>query len=272
MVVPLLFFLSLFTGEIAATSPSLDHSYRLMYNLDFERAQDQIARWEKEHPEDPLGPVSEASAILFAEFHRLGVLESQFFIKDSSFAARPRLSPDPAVRKRLDATLQRAEALAQVHLKSNPKDLDALFAMALSNGLKADYAALIEMRNLAALRHTRQGSYWAEKLLALDPGYYDAYLATGIGKYIIGSQPAPLRWLLRLGGYSGDKRKGIQELELTAQRGRFLAAFARILLAIAYLRTGDKARARQLLVGLREEFPGNPLFARELARLDSAAH
>ena len=270
MAVALLFLVSLFVGEVAATPPSLDHSYRLMYNLDFGQAEQQITQWEKEHPEDPLGPIAEASAILFAEFHRLGVLESQFFIKDSSFAARPKLSPDPAARKRLDATLERADALAQTRLKNNPKDLDALFAMALANGLKADYAALIEKRNLAALRYTRQASLWAEKLLALDPGYHDAYLATGIGKYIVGSQPAPLRWLLRLGGYSGDKRKGIQELELTAQRGRFLAPFARVLLAIAYLRMGDKARSRQLLVGLRDEFPGNPLFARELARLDSS--
>lgn len=271
MLVPLLLFVSLSTGKAETPSASLDHGYRLMYNLDFVRAQEGFARWEKEHPDDPLGPVSEAAGMLFAEFHRLGVLESQFLIKDSAFAARPKLSPDSAMRTRMDGALQRAEGLGRRRLESNPTERDALFAMTLSNGLKADYAALIEKRNLAALRYTKQATFWAERLLALDPGYYDAYLATGIGKYIIGSQPAPVRWLLRLGGYAGDKRKGIQELELTAERGRFLAPFARILLAIAYLRANDKARARQLLAGLRDEFPGNPLFARELARLDSSS-
>src|SRR3970282_562622 len=268
MIVLLLLVVSLGAGEVEVPPASLDYGYRLMYNLDFARAQKEFTRWQEEHQDDPLGPVSEAAGWLFAELNRLEALEAQFFIKDSSFAARPKLSPDPAIRTRLDAALQRAEDRARRRLESNPKDLDALFAMTLSAGLKADYAALIEKRNLAALRYTRQGSYWADKLLALDPGYYDAYLAMGIGRYIVGSQPAPLRWLLRLGGFSGDKRKGIQELELTAQRGRFLAPFARILLAIAYLREKDKTRARQLLSALRDEVPGNPVFARDLGRLD----
>jgi len=59
------------------------------------------------------------------------------------------------------------------------------------------------------------------------------------------------------------------ELQLTAQRGHYLAPFARILLAIAYVRDKDKLRARDLLVSLRDEFPHNPLFAQEISRLDT---
>jgi predicted Zn-dependent protease len=54
---------------------------------------------------------------------------------------------------------------------------------------------------------------------------------------------------------------------LTAERGHYLAPFARILLAIAYVREKDKVRARQLLISLRDEFPKNPLFEQEIARL-----
>jgi hypothetical protein len=79
---------------------------------------------------------------------------------------------------------------------------------------------------------------------------------------------APVRWLVRLGGVSGDKEAGISELKLTAAQGRYLAPFARILLAIAYVRDKNKAGARELLVSLREQFPENPLFAREIGRLD----
>jgi predicted Zn-dependent protease len=74
---------------------------------------------------------------------------------------------------------------------------------------------------------------------------------------------------MRAAGYSGNKNKGIQELKLTAEHGRFLAPFARILLAIAYLREHDVTQARALLLGLREDFPSNPLFAREIGRIDS---
>jgi hypothetical protein len=60
----------------------------------------------------------------------------------------------------------------------------------------------------------------------------------------------------------------MHELEVTAQHGHYLAPFARILLAIAYVREKDSRRARDLLVSLRNDFPQNPLFARELGRLD----
>ena len=141
--------------------------------------------------------------------------------------------------------------------------------MTLSSGLRADYAALIEKRNLASMRYTKDSTKWSEQLLAVDPQCYDGHIASGISKYIIGSMAAPVRWIMRLGGVSGDKKAGIAELQLTAQRGRYLAPFARILLAIAYVREKGKPRARVLLVALRDDYPKNPLFAREIARLDS---
>ena len=85
----------------------------------------------------------------------------------------------------------------------------------------------------------------------------------------IGSSPAPVRWILSLGGFSSDKRQGIQELEWTAETGRYPAPFARLLLAIAYLREDDRPRARRMLVQLRDAFPQNPLYSREIARIDA---
>ena len=249
--------------------PQLDTGYRLLYNLDFNHAQSEFSSWEQRHNDDPLGPASEAAGILFSEFRRLGVLEAQFYENDSAFEARRKISSDPAVRARFNATLQRAESLARARLAKDPKDLDALFALTLSSGLKADYAALIEKRNMASLHLTREATAWADHLLAVHPDCYDAHLAGGISRYLIGSMAAPMRWILRLGGIKGDKQVGIAELQLTAERGHYLAPFARILLAIAYLREKDKARAREVLVSLRRDFPENPLFAREIARLDS---
>jgi hypothetical protein len=179
------------------------------------------------------------------------------------------VSPDPDVRKRFDAALDRAERLARARLAQDPKDHDGLFALTLSSGLKADYAALIEKRNLASLHYTKESTQWSTQLLAVHPDCYDAHIASGISKYIIGSMAAPVRWILRVGGVSGDKQAGIAELKLTAERGHYLAPFARILLAIAYVRDKNKAGARQILASLRDEYPNNPLFAREIARLDT---
>jgi len=139
----------------------------------------------------------------------------------------------------------------------------------LSSGLKADYAALVEKRNLAALHYTRTATNWAQQLLAADPQCYDAHLATGVSQYIIGSMAAPVRWFVRLGGVSGDKKAGIRELQLVAANGQYLGPFAQILLAIAYVRQKDQPRAKELLVALHNQFPDNPLFTREIAHLDS---
>jgi hypothetical protein len=253
-----------------SAGPPLDRGFSGLYNLDFADAQSDFATWEKMHPDDPMGPVSAAAGFLFAEFHRLGVLESQFYENNDAFAGRPKLNPDPAVRDQFQAAIARAENLARARLANNPKDRDALFSMTLSSGLQADYAALIDKRNLASLHYTRQATAWAQQLLEVCGDCYDALLATGTSKYIIGSMSAPVRWVLRLGGLPANKQGGIADLQTTAERGHYLAPFAQILLAVAYVREKNKPRALELLAELQKEFPGNTLFPREIARLQSA--
>jgi hypothetical protein len=255
-------------AEAPEVAVSLDSGFRFLYDLDFERAHQTFAAWQKQFPDNPLGPAGEAAGLLFSEFNRLGVLEWQFYQDDKAFQARQQFTPDPALRARFDAALDRAENSALARLAKNNKDRDALFAMTMASGLRADYAALIEKRNLASLHFTRQATGWAQQLLVVDPGCYDAHLATGVSQYIVGSMSAPVRWLVRLGGVSGDKAAGIRELQITAERGQYLAPLARILLSIAYVREKDKPRARELLVALQNDFPQNPLFAREISRLD----
>jgi hypothetical protein len=263
------FSASAVAADLSFGVPALDHGFQLLYNLDFDHAHGIFAQWEQTHPDDPMGPTCDAVGLLFSEFHRLGVLEGQFLVDDKKFENRPKLDPDPAVRKRFDAEVQKAQDAARAGLMKNPKDENALFALTLTNGLEADYAALIEKRNMASLHYTKESTAWAERTLAVNPDLYDAHIASGISKYIIGSMAAPVRWLVRLGGVSGDKQAGVKELKLVADRGHYLAPFANILLAIAYVRDHDNKRARELLASLRDQFPANPLFAKEIARLDS---
>ncbi|HVM92902.1 MAG TPA: hypothetical protein VMT67_08840 [Terriglobales bacterium] len=250
---------------------ALGDGYRRLYDLDFGGAQRDFEAWEKVNPENPMGPVSEAAGILFSEFNRLGVLEAQFYEDDSVFAARKKYEADPAQKKRFEEKLDRAEALAKTRLARDAHDRDGLLAMTLAAGLRSDFAALIEKKNLASLHYTKEATAWANQLLAADPTCYDAHLASGVSRYIIGSMSAPVRWILRMGGVQGDKQGGIAELQTTAEKGKLLAPFARILLAIAYVRDKNTAQARVTLLGLEQEFPQNPLFAKELARLDKIA-
>ena len=229
------FCLPVWAADVSVANTPFDQGFRLMYDLEFDRAHQFFSSWQREHPEDPVSPAADAAGLLFSEFERLGVLEAQFYENDKAFNARKKLVPDPGIRDRFNLALDQSQSRARALLEKNPKDRDALFAMTLSSGLRADYAALIEKRNLASMRYTKDSTKWSEQLLAVDPQCYDGHIASGISKYIIGSMAAPVRWIMRLGGVSGDKKAGIAELQLTAQRGRYLAPFARILLAIAFV-------------------------------------
>ena len=215
------FVLLINAPQAAADLPSaaLDHGFLRLYDLDFSGGQREFESWEKLNPDDPMGPASEAAGILFSEFNRLGVLEAQFYEDDSIFAARQKYVADPAQRARFERQLDRAEDLAKVRLSRDPRDRDALLAMTLTNGLRSDFAALIEKRNLASLHYTKEATAWAQQLLAVDATCYDAHLAGGVSRYIIGSMAAPVRWILRFGGVSGDKAGGIAELRTTAAQG-----------------------------------------------------
>src|SRR5438445_3527121 len=75
--------------------PSLDRGFRLLYNLDFPRAQQEFSSWEQGRADNPVGPVGEAAGFLFSEFQRLGILESQVYATNNDFKARNKLCPVP---------------------------------------------------------------------------------------------------------------------------------------------------------------------------------
>ena len=263
--------LALATPSMAASVPSvvpmIQTGYHQMYNLEFDGAHKTFAQFEQQRPDDPLGHVSNAAAYLFAEFDRLNILQSEFFVNDDRFRHAKRLTPDAAVRQAFDGELAKAEQLANGILARSPQDPDALFANILSMGLRADYSALVEKRYLDSLRVIKNSRETAEKLLAIAPDYYDAYLAIGVENYMLSLKAAPVRWLLSLGGAQVDRERGIQDLRLTAEKGHYLSPYARLLLAVAAMRNKDRAQARDLLAALAREFPHNRLYSEELARI-----
>lgn len=247
--------------------PGLDLGFRQMYDLNFAGAHDTFHSYQKTHPDDPLGFVADAAAYLFAEFNRLHILESDIFVDDQKFDRRSTQQPDPEVKAAFAAELEHSDELVARILAASPSDANALFARVLANGLRGDYTAMIEKRNLASLSYMKTSRLTAEQLLAVDPTCYDAFLAVGVENYLLGTTPAPVRWVLRMAGSQTDKDEGIQRLRLTADKGFYLAPFARLLLAVAALRNKDKNTARVLLADLATEFPDNQLYSNELARI-----
>jgi len=267
LLAPALLLMTAGTWCAGEPIPDLNAGFQQMYNLDFSGAHRTFAAWEQARPEDPLGPVSNAAAYLFGEFNRLKILESDLFIDDQKFEKRSKLAPDKEVRAAFDSELQKGRDVANRTLSTRPDDSRALLALVMANGLEGDYVALIDKKNLAALSLMKNSRSIAEKLLVADPTCYDAYLAVGVENYLLSLSAAPVRWILRLGGAQTDREEGLQKLRLTASKGRYLAPYARLLLAVAALRDKDRGTARELLAGLSREFPQNDLYRKELARI-----
>jgi hypothetical protein len=251
-----------------SVDPVLDQCFHAMYNLQFSQAFQKADQAKALDRTDPLPWVAEASAVLFREFDRLHILRSDLFSSDAAFDARPTYTWNADSKKQFEDALANAERLGKDRIGRDKNDVKGLFALALVNGLRANDAALIAKRNMASLSFTKSSSGFAEKLLALAPNYYDAYIATGMSQYLIGSKSAPVRWILRIGGFKGDQEQGLKELTLVAEKGRYLAPFARILLAFDDLRHQNRTEARKIFAALHDQYPGNPLYLQEIAKCD----
>jgi len=261
----LLLIPTLCASAVAAEPSTLDDGYRQMYNLDFTQAHAVFRGYEAQHPDDPLGPASDAAAYLFSEFDRLHILQAEFFTHDQHFVTDHKLTPDPVLGRNFDAALASARNLAA----RSPADPNSMFTMILVNGLRSDYTGLIEKRYGASLKEMKAGRQMAERLLAAHPDYYDAWIAVGVENYMLSIKALPLRWLLQLTGAETDRAVGLEKLRLAATKGHYLAPFARLLLAVAALRDHDTVKARELLAALTREYPRNRLYALELARLNA---
>ena len=253
----------------AAGPPAIEDALQHLYDFDFPAAHRILDQYIAAHPQEPLPYAFRASAYLFSELDRLGILESEFLIDDDRIVEKKKASPDPAIRTQFIKAQAEAESRGEAALRANPNDLQALFAMCVAGGVATDYMALVEKRQIASLSPARKSNNYAQRVLKLDPKFYDAYLTAGFSEYMVGSLPFFIKWFVHFDNVTGSKERGKRNLELVAREGRYLKPFAKILLGIIDLREKKPQEAQRLLVDLAHEYPENPLFLKELTKLNN---
>jgi hypothetical protein len=158
--------------------------------------------------------------------------------------------------------------MAESILKYDAKNSQALLVLTMTDGMEADYDALLVKKQMAGLSLTKQADAEAAKLLAVDPSAEDAYMALGAANYVIGCLPSYKRAFLWFGGIHGDRERGMEQLQRAADHGHYMQGFAKAWLALAFEREHQPDQARRLLQQLVTDYPANPLYAKELALLD----
>lgn len=255
------------TASPAFTSvPELQEGFHLLYAQKFPEARETFDKWERAHPTEPFGEVAVAASYLFEELFRQGVLSSDFFLNEKRFLNGIDGKPDPTRMKNFQEALDKARELARVRLEKDPKDPEALFAQTMASGMESNADMILKKQHLDSLKRLKEANEFAKLLLVEQPDANDAYVALGSANYIIGSLSGGARFMLWFGGIHGDKKLGMQQLGKTADSGRYLQPFAKILLALSARREKQDVLAQKLLRELSEEFPESSLYEAEYAK------
>ena len=254
----------------AAEPDGIDVALERMYNQNYTAAHEALDRYSAARPADPLPYAFQASAYLFYELDRLGILESEFLTDDKQIAEKKKkLDPDPVNREKFVRAVHDVETRADAVLKLNPNDPQALFALCIAQGVSTDYMAFVEKKQFASLSVAKRSNGYAQRLLKIDPKFYDAYLTAGISEYMIGSLPFFIRWFVHFDNVDGSKDRGVDRLRLVAREGHYFKPFSKIMLSIIGLRDKRPQETQRYLTELAHDYPENRLFRKELAKVNA---
>src|SRR5271155_425446 len=247
----------------------LESGYKHLYELNFDAGRKDFQEYQTMRPDDPLGKASEAASYLFEQFNAKGVLTSEFFLNDDKFLGGVEGSAAQNKNAAFLAANNRAREQAKARIKANPRDMQGLLVLTITDGMESDYDALIIKKQLDGLKMMKSAEAEANAVLAIDPSEQDANVALGMSNYVIGCLPSYKRAFLWFGGLHGDRTRGMEQMQSAAEHGHYLQPFAKVMLALAYEREHKPERAKELLSELATQFPDNPVFARELALVNN---
>jgi tetratricopeptide (TPR) repeat protein len=231
----------------AIAKQGIDH----VYNLEFEEADKDFAELIRLRPSHPAGHFF----LAMVDWWRILVdLEDES--RDEKF---------------LDS-LDHVITLSDSMLDRNPDDVDAIF---FKGGALGFQGRLKFHRNdyLGAANAGRKALPLVETAFSLDPSNYDILFGTGIYNYYAEVIPNEYPFVkpLLLFIPSGDRAKGLAQLTVAAEKGRYASTEAAyFLMQTYYFYEHDYARVLDLARKLTDRFPNNMIFHRYLGRAYAA--
>ncbi len=237
---------------LAETQSSQLHSYLRLgiekaFNMEFSTAQASLQKAIDLDPESPNGYAYLAMTNLFAY--------------EMSFDENTRKGYQASMLRNIDETHVRGEKV----IRKNPKDGKAYLAIAMAKIARFNLASQNKQYFIMAREASAIWEY-LEKARDNDPQNYDISFLMGSFRYHIDHLPGLTRFLSSLIVTSGDRQRGLQELELAAQRGDLLKQLALSELSSIYLNFEKQpARALPIIRKLKETYPNNYNFSFAMA-------
>jgi hypothetical protein len=218
-----------------------------IYNIEFEKADREFAEVTRLRPDHPAGYFFQA----MTEWWRIL----------TNF-------DDESQDQRYYDMLEKVIDICNARLEKNENDVTALFfkggAVGFRGRLRGNRGSWLKAANdgLIALPAVRRA-------YQLEPDNYDVLLGMGIYNYYAEVVPDlyPIVKPLMIFFPSGDKKKGLEQLELASQKARYAKTEAAYFLLQTYF-TYEKQyiRALEIARDLFQRYPRNPLFHRMYGR------
>ena len=247
--------------------PGTEHFLNHEFSLAAAAHERALAR----EPENPDAHVRFGAALLYVELDRLRRLDTSAFRDDEEYYADGKPEPDPQVGARILEVLRGGEALCERRLKTSPADRQALHALAQILALRANYQFMVSKAYLRALSNGKRAKSLSDRLAQLHPDFVDGQLVAGVQQYIVGSLPWPVRAVIALSGYRGNKHRGLRLIARVAEDGGEKRDHARVLLALLLSRERRHREAAEAFRALMADFPRNYTFQLEAAAMYRAA-
>jgi tetratricopeptide (TPR) repeat protein len=230
------------------------------FNLEMIAAETYMKKAIALEPDNPTGYAFMAMLHLFAY--------------EMCFTLEQREKEKEAIHFYAEGALNRGEKKIAQH----PKDSQVLLSMALAKITKVNWA-IKEKRYLEMVQETSNIWNYLETAKAADPYNYDIDFLMGLLHYHTDHLVGMTRFLSSLLITSGNRQKGLQELQTAAQKGYLLREIAQSELSSDYLNYEKQpSQALPLLLDLKKRFPNNYNFSFtlcmvlvELQRFDEAA-
>lgn len=254
------------SASSSAHDPLVEAAFDHFYNMDYDRSIQEFEKVLDRHPNDPSAVNHLLATTLMRELYRMGAMNTGEFANDS-FIGQAHRPADPAIKEQIKQLVDRAESLEEQQLKTNPNNVDALYARGVTRAQFSLYTALVERAWFSALRNAVGARRDHERVLELNPDYLDAKLVVGAHNYVVGSLPWSVKAAVAMVGLSGTKEKGLQYLHEVANGRGENSVDGKVVLALFLRREHRYDESRNLMHDLSARYPGNYLFPLEEANL-----
>jgi hypothetical protein len=236
--------------------------FETLYNLDYEGARRRFNEMTKVFPDHPAGYQFLAASLWLKTLNESRRLQASLYNTEGFYKEKDDKA-DPKLVAEFRELTRRTKELCEARLRQNPKDVDALYYLGASEGLKAAWGSMVERSFISALNNGNDAVGHHRDLVKIDPTFTDAKVTIGMYDYVVGALPTFVKIGATFLGHRGSKKRGIATLEQVAREGKWARDDAKSVL-IALLKREKRYRdAYTYASELAAKYPRNYLFRME---------